>query len=71
MLRRSSYYLIGGAYHGTVAALDGLLSLAFVLVGVWLAFHYLPEVHEFIQQLPEVVKASGIAWDETDAEGEI
>ena len=59
MLRRSSYYVIGGAYHGTVAAFDGLLSLAFVLLGIWVAFHYLPEVREFLQQLPDVVRSLG------------
>jgi phage shock protein PspC (stress-responsive transcriptional regulator) len=57
MLRRSTYYMIGGAYYGTVAALDGLLSLAFVLVGIWLAFNYLPEVREFLQSLPDVVRS--------------
>jgi phage shock protein PspC (stress-responsive transcriptional regulator) len=57
MLRRSSYYVIGGAYHGTVATLDGLLSLAFVVFGIWLAFNYLPAVREILQQIPEVVRS--------------
>jgi phage shock protein PspC (stress-responsive transcriptional regulator) len=56
-LRRSSYYTVGGMYHGTVAALDGLLSLAFVLVGIWLALRYLPEVREFLQSLPDVFRS--------------
>jgi phage shock protein PspC (stress-responsive transcriptional regulator) len=56
MLRRSSYYVIGGPY-GTVAALDGLLSLAFVVAGIWLAFRYLPEVHELLQTLPDVARS--------------
>lgn len=59
MLRRSFYYRIGGAYYGTVAALDGLLSLAFVLGGIWLAFRYLPEVREILEQLPQVVRSLG------------
>ena len=57
MLRRSSYYAVGGMYHGTVAALDGLLSLAFVLAGIWLAFRYVPEVREFLQSLPDVFRS--------------
>jgi hypothetical protein len=56
MARRSSYYVIGGAYHGTIAAFDGLLSLGFAILGIWLAFHYLPEVRESLQQLPDVVR---------------
>ncbi len=39
MARRSSYYALGGAYHSSIAALDGLLSLVFVMLGIWLAFH--------------------------------
>jgi phage shock protein PspC (stress-responsive transcriptional regulator) len=57
MLRRSSYYAIGGAHHGTVAAFDGLLSLGFAILGIWLAFYYLPEVREFLQRLPDVLKS--------------
>jgi phage shock protein PspC (stress-responsive transcriptional regulator) len=57
VLRRSSYYMIGGAYHGTVAAFDGLLSLAFVLLGIWAAFNYLPEVRELMRELPQIVKS--------------
>jgi hypothetical protein len=57
MLRRSSYYAVGGMYHGTVAALDGLLSMAFVIAGIWLAFRYLPEVREFLQTLPDVFRS--------------
>ena len=57
MLRRSSYYMIGGAYHGTVAAFDGLLSLAFVLAGLWAAFTYLPEVRELLRQIPDIVRS--------------
>jgi phage shock protein PspC (stress-responsive transcriptional regulator) len=57
MMRRSSYYAIGGAYHGTVAAFDGLLSLGFAMLGIWLAFHYLPEVRELLQRLPEIFRS--------------
>jgi len=57
--RRSAYYAIGGAYHGTVAAFDGLLSLGFVVLGIWLAYHYMPEVRDFLQQLPDVFRSFG------------
>ena len=55
--RRSSYWALGGAYHGTIAALDGLLSLVFLMFGIWLAFHYVPEVRELLQQLPDVIRS--------------
>ena len=57
MARRSSYYALGGAYHSSIAALDGLLSLVFVMLGIWLAFHYVPEVREFLQRLPDVFRS--------------
>jgi phage shock protein PspC (stress-responsive transcriptional regulator) len=57
MARRSSYYAVGGAYHGSIAALDGLLSLVFVMIGIWLAFDYVPEVREFMQRLPDVFRS--------------
>jgi phage shock protein PspC (stress-responsive transcriptional regulator) len=59
MARRSSYYALGGAYHSSIAALDGLLSLVFVMLGIWLAFHYVPEVREFLQRLPDVLRSFG------------
>jgi hypothetical protein len=57
MARRSSYYAVGGAYHGSIAALDGLLSLVFVMIGIWLAFDYVPEVRELLQGLPDVFRS--------------
>ena len=55
-MRRSSYYALGGGYHGTVAAFDGILGLTFAAFGIWLAFHYVPEVREFLQQLPDMIR---------------
>jgi phage shock protein PspC (stress-responsive transcriptional regulator) len=57
LIRRSAYYAIGGPYYGTVAAFDALLSVGFVIFGIWVAFHYLPEVREFLQQLPAVFRS--------------
>ncbi len=59
MARRSAYYAIGGAHHGTIAALDGLLSLGFAIFGIWLAFHYVPEIREFLESLPDVLRSLG------------
>ena len=57
MARRSSYYALGGAYHGTSAALDGLLSVVVVMFGIWLAFHYVPEVRDFLQTVPDIIRS--------------
>jgi len=59
MMRRTSYHMIGGAYHGTIAAFDGLLSLGFMLLAIGLAFHYVPEVREVLQRLPDVIRSLG------------
>ena len=53
-MRRSTYYAIGGSYHGSLAAFDGLLTLGFVVVGIWVASHYVPEIREFLRSLPDV-----------------
>jgi len=57
MMRRSSYHALGGGYHGTVAAFDGILGLAFAGFGIWLAYHYVPEVREFLQQVPDIIRS--------------
>ena len=54
VMRRSTYYAIGGAYHGALATFDGLLSLGFVAVGIWLAYNYVPEVREILRSLPDI-----------------
>jgi hypothetical protein len=33
------------------------MSLGFGLLVVWIGFHYVPEVRDFIQALPEVVRS--------------
>jgi len=57
MARRSAYYALGGAYHGLVATFDGLFSLAFMLFALWLAFQYMPEVRDFLQHVPDVLRS--------------
>ena len=52
--RRGSYYALAGRHYGMVAAFDGLMSLGFGILVVWLAYRYVPEVREFMQTLPDV-----------------
>ena len=59
MARQSSYYAIGGAYHGPLAAFEGLITLGFVVVGIWVASQYVPEIREFLQSLPDVWNSFG------------
>jgi phage shock protein PspC (stress-responsive transcriptional regulator) len=55
--RRTSYYALGGPHYGAIAAWDGLMSLGFGVLIIWIGFHYMPEVRGFIQALPEVVRS--------------
>jgi hypothetical protein len=55
--RRTSYYALGGGHHAAIAAWDGLMSLAFGLLVIWIGFHYVAEVRDFLQSLPEVVRS--------------
>jgi phage shock protein PspC (stress-responsive transcriptional regulator) len=57
LVRRSSYYAIGGAHHGAVAALDGALSLGLTIFAIWLAVHYVPELRELLRSLPDVFRS--------------
>ena len=52
--RRGSYYALAGRHYGMVAAFDGLMSLGFGILIVWLAYQYMPEVREFIRTLPDI-----------------
>ena len=52
--RRAAYYSLGGPHHGLIAASDGVMSLAFAILAVWLAYRYIPEIREIIRSLPDV-----------------
>lgn len=52
--RRASYFALGGAWYGRYAAGDGLFSMTVVIILVWLGYQYVPEVHRFIDSLPEI-----------------
>jgi phage shock protein PspC (stress-responsive transcriptional regulator) len=52
--RRVAYYSFGGGYHSSIVAWDGVMSLGFGILIVWIAYQYLPEVREIIRTLPDV-----------------
>jgi phage shock protein PspC (stress-responsive transcriptional regulator) len=52
--RRAAYQALGGPHHAAVAALDGLVSAGFGILVVWVAYHHVPEVREFLRSLPDV-----------------
>jgi len=58
--RRAAFYSLGGAYHGAMAAWDGILSLTFGIFAVWVAYRYVPEVREIIRALPDIAGSFGI-----------
>ena len=50
----AAFYSLGGAHYGAIAAWDGILSLTFGIVAVWVAYRYVPEVREILRALPDV-----------------
>ncbi len=54
-LRRASYHTLGGVHYGPVGAWDSLMGLGFTVLFFYLAYHYIPEVHEFVQNLPAMI----------------
>lgn len=52
--RRASYYALGAHNYGWIAAWDGLLGFAVSVLCLWLAYQYVPEVHDFADHLPIV-----------------
>jgi phage shock protein PspC (stress-responsive transcriptional regulator) len=54
-LRRASYHTLGGAHYGPVGAWDSLMGLGFTILFCYLAYHYIPEVREFVQNLPAMI----------------
>ena len=51
--RRVSYYQLAPPHHATHHAFDGLMSVVAGVAIVWAAYHYRPEVREWIQHLPD------------------
>jgi phage shock protein PspC (stress-responsive transcriptional regulator) len=52
--RRVVYYSFGGGYQPSIVAWDGVMSLGFGILIVWIAYQYLPEVREIIRTMPDV-----------------
>jgi hypothetical protein len=44
--RRASYYALSAHDSGWIAAWDGLLGFAVSIVCLWLAYEYVPEIHD-------------------------
>jgi phage shock protein PspC (stress-responsive transcriptional regulator) len=51
--RKTSYYRLAGPDHAGYQAFDGLMSVVAGIAIVWAAYHYRPEVREWLQHLPE------------------
>ena len=51
--RHASYYRLGGLDHGRYQALDGMISTILSLAIVWTAYHYSPELREWLRHLPD------------------
>ena len=51
--RRASYYRLGGPAHARYEAFDGLMATLLGLALVWAAYHYSPEIREWLRHLPE------------------
>jgi len=52
--RRASYYALGAHDYGWIAAWDGLLGFGVSVLCLWLAYQYVPEVHDLADHLPIV-----------------
>jgi phage shock protein PspC (stress-responsive transcriptional regulator) len=52
--RRASYYALGAHNYGWIAAWEGLLGFAVSVLCLWLAYQYVPEVHDLADHLPIV-----------------
>jgi phage shock protein PspC (stress-responsive transcriptional regulator) len=55
VLRRASYHTLGGAHYGPVGAWDSMMGFGFTILFCYLAYHYVPEVREFVQNLPAMI----------------
>ena len=52
--KRASYYALGTHDFGWIAAWDGLLGFGLSVLCFWLAFAYVPEVHDFLDHIDVV-----------------
>jgi len=52
--RRASSYALGAHDSGWIAAWDGLIGVGLSVLCLWLAWQYVPEVHDFLDNMPTV-----------------
>jgi phage shock protein PspC (stress-responsive transcriptional regulator) len=52
--RRASHYALGPHDPGWISAWDGLLGLGLSVLCLWLAWQFVPEVHDFLDHMPAV-----------------
>jgi phage shock protein PspC (stress-responsive transcriptional regulator) len=53
-VRRSSIWALGAPAYSWFSAWDGLLGLALSVLCLWLAWEFVPEVHDFLENMPTV-----------------
>lgn len=52
--RRASIYALGAPAYGWFSAWDGLLGFGLSILCLWLAWQFVPEVHDFLDNMPTV-----------------
>lgn len=52
--RRAAWYPYGPPYHVMFGPFVGLLWIAVLVVAGWWAYDHMPQVHEFIQRVPDI-----------------
>lgn len=56
LARRASYHTLVGPMRATVAALDGVTSAIVIAALVWTAYHYMPELLDWVRRFPEAAQ---------------
>ena len=51
--RHASYYRLGGPDHARYQAFDGMMQTVLGIAIVWTAYHYSPEIREWLRHLPD------------------
>ena len=52
--RRSSIWALGAPAYSWFSAWDGLFGLGLSVLCLWLAWEFVPEVHDFLDNMPTV-----------------
>jgi phage shock protein PspC (stress-responsive transcriptional regulator) len=54
--RYAMYRAYGGYHYGWLAMWGGLLRVGFIIVFFWIAYAYLPEFRDFVNNLPDILR---------------